>query len=74
MTRVVELSPEKPFHFDLDENDDNDGDDADDDDEGHLQIATVIKVGGRLASQLKGARGQVDICCCSDNQRMIMVM
>ena len=36
-------------------------------DGGDLQVPTVVKVGGRLASQLKGARGQVDICCRSDN-------
>ena len=35
-------------------------------DGGDLQIPTVVKVGGRLASQLKGARGQMNICCCSD--------
>ena len=37
-------------------------------DGGDLQIPTVVKVGGRLASQLKGARGQVDICGRSDNR------
>ena len=37
-------------------------------DGGDLQVPTVVKVGGRLASQLKGARGQVDICCRSDNR------
>ena len=44
-------------------------DHADDGDEGcDLQIPAVVKVGGRLASQLKGARGQVDICGRSDNR------
>ena len=49
---------------DRDDHDHVDGDA----DGGDLQIPTVVKVGGRLASQLQGARGQVDICCRSDNR------
>ena len=34
----------------------------------HLHVPAVVKVGGRLASQLEGARRQVDIGCRSDHQ------